>query len=434
MLAAVGTAWALFLGIGLMMLGNGLQGSLLGIRASLEGFATITTGLIMTGYFAGFLMGSVMGPRIVRRVGHIRAFAALASMASTSVLLHTVFLDAPTWVAMRVVTGFCYAGLYVVAESWLNHQATNETRGQLLSIYMVITYGGVGGGQFLLNLADPGGFQLFILVSVLVSLAVVPMLLSVQPQPTIEAPQPISLFGLYRISPLGVVSAFGTGIANGGLFGMGAVYAREAGYPVSEIALFMAAATFGGVALQWPIGRLSDRFDRRLVLTSVTLGAALAAYLAVSVTGTLAPALPGWSIFAVAALFGGLSLPMYSLGIAHTNDFLTPQQMVAASGGLLLVGGLGAILGPLAVSGVMQFVGPTGFFWALGTVHGLIGAFAIYRMMARRARPLAQQGAFVAYPRTSPMAATLTPETEPTEPGPATEDSADFLARDRDNG
>jgi len=415
MLAVVGTTWALFLGIGLMMLGNGLQGSLLGVRASLEGFTTITTGLVMTGYYAGFLAGSVMGPRMVRRVGHIRAFAALASLASTAVLLHTIFLDAPTWMAIRLVTGFCYAGLYVVAESWLNHQATNETRGQLLSIYMVITYGGVGGGQFLLNLADPGGFQLFILVSVLVSLAVVPMLLSIHPQPSIEAPQPISLFALYRISPLGVVSAFGTGIANGGLFGMGAVYAKTAGHSVPEIALFMAAANFGGVALQWPIGRLSDRFDRRLVLTFVTLGAAVAAFIAVSVTGVLAGTLPVWSIFVVAPLFGGLSLPMYSLGIAHTNDFLEPQQIVAASGGLVLVGGLGAILGPLAVSGVMQALGPTGFFWALGTVHGLIGAFAVYRMIARRARPLAEQGAFVAYPRTSPLAATLAPKMEETD-------------------
>lgn len=420
MLAAVGTTWALFLGIGLMMLGNGLQGSLLGVRASLEGFTTVATGLVMTGYYAGFLVGSVMGPRMVRRVGHIRAFAALASMASTAVLLHTIFLDAPIWMAMRLVTGFCYAGLYVVAESWLNHQATNETRGQLLSIYMVVTYCGVGGGQFLLNLADPGGFQLFILVSVLVSLAVVPMLLSVHPQPSIEAPQPISLVALYRISPLGVVSAFGTGMANGGLFGMGAVYATTAGFPVSGIALFMASATFGGVALQWPIGRLSDRFDRRLVLTCVTLAAAVAAYIAVSVTGPLAGALPAWSIFVVAALFGGLSLPMYSLGIAHTNDFLEPEQMVAASGGLLLVGGLGAIVGPLGVAGVMQAIGPTGFFWAMGTVHALIGAFAIYRMMARRARPLAAQGAFVAYPRTSPMAATLGPEAE-AEAAPAPE-------------
>lgn len=434
MLAAIGTTWALFLGIGLMMLGNGLQGSLLGVRASLEGFTTVTTGLIMTGYYAGFLVGSVMGPRMVRRVGHIRAFAALASMASTSVLLHTIFLDAPTWVAMRVITGFCYAGLYVVAESWLNHQTTNETRGQLLSIYMVVTYGGAGGGQFLLNLADPGGFQLFIVVSVLVSLAVVPMLLSVQPQPRIEAPRPISLFGLYRISPLGVVSAFGTGMANGGLFGMGAVYAKTAGFSVPEIALFMAAAIFGGVALQWPIGWLSDRFDRRLVLTGVTLGAAVAAYAAVSVTGVLAEVLPGWSIFVVAALFGGLSLPMYSLGIAHTNDYLEPDQIVAASGGLVLVGGLGAILGPLAVSTVMEALGPTGFFWAMGVVHALIGAFAVYRMTARRARPLAEQGAFVAYPRTSPMAATLAPEPEEAGLEPADDAAAASPSRDRDGG
>ena len=419
MVAAVASSWALFLGIALIMLGNGLQGTLLGVRASLEGFPTAITGLVMSAYFAGFLAGSTLVPHLVRRVGHIRVFAALASLASAAVLLHSVFVTPPSWGAMRLVTGFCFAGLYIVAESWLNDRATNETRGQLLSIYMVVMLAGMGAGQFLLNLADPKSFELFVLISVLVSLALIPILLTAAPAPEFQAPSPISLGQLYRISPLGVLGTLGTGMAQGGLVGMGAVFAKEVGFSIAEVSVFMAAALFGGVLLQWPVGRLSDRFDRRRLLTIVTFLAAICAIAASMVVGPFAELAPGWAIFALICVFGGMNMPMYSLTIAHTNDFLQPSQMVAASGSLVLVGGIGAAFGPVTLAGLMSVMGPTGYFWGLGLVHAAIGFFALYRMSRRAARPLEDQGAFVAVPpRASPVAAYLTPEGAETEAPP----------------
>ncbi|MDX1541975.1 MAG: MFS transporter, partial [Geminicoccaceae bacterium] len=342
MISALATSWALLLGMALLMLGNGLQGTLLGVRANLEGFSTTITGILMSGYFAGFLIGSVLAPRLVQRVGHARTFAALASLASTAILAHSVFVEPITWVLMRLVSGFCYAGLYVVAESWLNEQATNETRGQLLSIYMVVSLGGMGLGQILLNAADPAGSELFILVSVLVSLALLPMLLSVIPGPPIEVGgRRAGIRELLRASPTGVIGMFMTLTAQGAFTGMGAVYAGRAGLDVREISFFMGVMVLGGVLLQWPIGRLSDRFDRRRVMTCVTL---LAGLLAGSAT-LVEPSSP--LMLVLVGLYGGMAMPMYSLCIAYTNDYLNHDQMVEASGTLVLVAGLGASLGPV---------------------------------------------------------------------------------------
>ncbi len=426
MAGVVTTSWALFLGIALIMLGNGLHGSLLGVRASLEGFPTAVTGFVMSAYFVGFLAGSTLVPRLVRRVGHIRVFAALASLASVAVLVHAVYVTPPTWGAMRLLTGFSYAGLYVVAESWLNDRATNETRGRLLSIYMLVMLIGMGAGQLLLNLAHPGGFELFILVSVLVSLALVPILLTAAPAPEFRTPSPVSLRQLYRISPLGVVGALGTGMAQGGLVGMGAVFAKEAGLSLAEVSMFMAAAFLGGALLQWPIGRLSDRFDRRRVLTVVTFSAAVCALAATVVAGPFAEIAPPWILYLLIGLFGGMNMPMYSLTIAHTNDYLMPSQMVAASGSLVLVGGIGAAFGPVTLAGMMSGVGPTGFFWGLGLLHAAIGFFALYRMSRRAARPVEEQGTFVAVPpRASPVAAYLSPESGEAPGGSALAEGAE---------
>jgi MFS family permease len=405
------SSWALFLGLGLIMLGNGLQGSLLGVRATIEGFPVTVTGFVMSAYFAGFLAGSTMVPKLVRRVGHIRVFAALASLASIAVLFHAVFVSPAGWGAMRLVTGFSYAGLYIVAESWLNDRATNETRGQLLSFYMVIMLAGMGAGQFLLNLADPASFELFVLISVLVSLALIPILLTAAPAPDFQAPSAVSLRQLYRISPLGVVGTFGTVMAQGGLVGMGAVFATEAGLTIAEISIFMAAMLFGGVLFQWPIGRFSDRFDRRLVMTVVTFLAAICAIAAAFVVKPFAGTLPIWVLCTLIGILGGLNMPMYSLTLAHTNDFLEPSQMVAASGSLVLVGGIGAAFGPVTLAGLMTALGPAGFFWGLGLIHAAIGVFALYRMSRRASMPLDEQGTFVAVPpRASPVAAYLSPE------------------------
>lgn len=414
MFSAVSSVWALLLGIALLMLGNGLQGTLLGLRATLEGFPTAVTGLVMTGYYAGFLLGSTITPKIVGRVGHIRVFAALASLASAAALIYGIFVDPWVWGAVRLVTGFSYAGLFVVAESWLNDRATNETRGKILSVYMIITLGGMAAGQLLLNLADPRGIELFILISVLVSVALVPVSLTASPAPAFDAPRPVGLRQLYRISPLGVLGMLGTGLAQAIVFGMGAVYARGAGLSIAETSLFMGAILIGGMVLQWPVGWLSDIMDRRRVITGVSFMAALLAVAAATI-----PDLPGGGLLVLACLFGGMNLPLYSLCIAHTNDYLEPAQMVGASASLVLVGGFGAVLGPLAAAAAMAATGVDGFFLALAAVNGAIGVFALYRMTRRAATPVGEQGVFVAIPpRGSPMAAALNPE--------APEDAADW--------
>jgi MFS family permease len=400
MYVAVKAAWALLMSMGLLMLGNGLQGSLIGLRATLEGFSTQFAGLLMSAYFVGFLLGSTLTPKIVSKVGHVRVFAALASLASTMVLLHSVFVDPLLWFVMRVITGFCMAGLYIVAESWLNDLATNQTRGQLLSLYMVIVIGGMACGQLLLNVADPGGFELFILISVLLSFALLPVLLSVAPAPSFASAAPMGLRQLYHSSPLGVIGCMAVGLSNGAVVGMGVIYAELIGFALSDISMFMGLVLLGSVVLQWPIGHLSDKYDRRWVILVVTLLAALVALVAIP-----ASQLSANSLLAAAFLFGGLSFPMYSLCVSHTNDNLEPKQMVAASGSLVLAVGIGATLGPSTAAAAMGLAGPNGLFWFLAVVHAGVGVFALYRMTQRRAVPLDEQGHCVAIPATASQVA-----------------------------
>ena len=403
MFAAIASAWALLLGIALIMLGNGLQNTLLGVRATLEGFGTGIIGLVMTGYFVGFLSGSVIVPRLLAGVGHIRVFAALASLASGAALLHTVFVTPLSWFMIRVVTGFCFAGLYVVAESWINDAATNKTRGQLLSVYMIMVMGGMGSGQLLMNLYDPRGFELFVLVSVLVSFALIPITLSVGRAPVFETPEPIGVRALFRASPLGVAGAFLIGIAHGALFAMGPVYGVETGLAVDRLSLFIAMVLFGGLVLQWPIGWLSDRFDRRKVIVALAWTATGAAFVAG------AGGIDSYAVLiASTALIGGTSMPLYALSGAHTNDHLTPRQIVAASATLVLVGGIGLTMGPLLAASLMRLAGPPGLFWLLAIVHGCIGAYGLYRMVRRDPVPLDEQRSYQPVSlRTSPIVQAL---------------------------
>jgi MFS family permease len=387
MYTAVKASWALLLSIGLLMLGHGLQGSLIGLRATFEGFSTQIVGLLGSGYYIGFAMGSALVPKVVSKVGHVRVFAALASLASTMILIHPVVIDPTLWFLMRVVTGICMAGIYIVAESWLNDLATNKTRGQLLSLYMVIMIGGLAGGQLLLNVADPAGFQLFILVSVLLSLGILPVLLSAAPAPSFSAAAPMGIRQLYRTSPLGVAGCVVVGLSNGAVMGLGAVYAEQMGFPLADISLFMGLVLLGSVLLQWPIGHLSDKMDRRWVIVGVTMLAALVALVAIP-----ASQLSITSFLCVAFLFGGLSFPMYSLCVSHINDNLRPQELVAASGSMVLAVGVGAALGPTVAAAVMEVLGANGLFAFLVVVHAVVGVFGLYRMTRRAAVPLEDQG------------------------------------------
>ena len=386
----------------MITLGNGLQGTLLGVRASIEGFPTATTGVIMSCYYAGFLLGSLYTPKFVMRVGHIRVFAAFASLASAAVLMHAVFPIPVVWGAARLAAGISFAGMFVVAESWLNGQFTNDIRGKVLSIYMTVQYGGFIGGQFLLNLSSPEGFVLFILISILLSLSLVPILISSIPAPIFEQPQHVSLRDLAGISPLGVITGICVGIAHGALWGMGAVYAQEAGKSVAETSVFMAVFVLGGFILQWPMGILSDRIDRKRVIAVSAWLAVLLAGLCVWFSTHLM-----WLIF----IFGGITLPLYSISLAYTNDHLKPGQMVAASSTMILIYGMGAFLGPFLASLLMAFLGNWGIFLVQILSHAAVGAYAVYFLSREPALPHAEHAAFVSVPfRSSPMAAVLNPE------------------------
>jgi len=370
-------SWALFVGIAFIMLGNGLQTSLLGLRASMESFPTLIIGFVMSGYFLGILVGSILAPKLVQRVGHIRVFGAMSSLASISVLAHGLFIDPLFWTLMRFITGVCYAGVYVISESWLNDRASNQTRGKMLALYMLVVSLAMGGGQFLLNVADPAKIDLFILVSVVISLGLIPMLLTARPAPVFEMSSKMTLRELYRASHLAVIGNVLTGVAQGTLFGLGAVYAKQIGFSVAEISLFLAAFTLGGVLFQWPIGLLSDRLDRRLVLLTVaTLASALA---------LLTPLFPvhNYLFLASVMLLGGMTIPMYSLCIAHANDRLQPSEMVAASASLVMVSGLGLSTGPILISYFMSSTGPNSFFYGISIAFALLVLFGLYQIRER---------------------------------------------------
>lgn len=394
--------WALFCGIGLLMLGNGLQSTLVGIRSQSEGFSTTVTGLIMTAYFVGFLMGSRAVTTALRSVGHIRVFAGLASMTSTAVLAYVLAVNPVTWGLMRFVVGFCMSGLYVVAESWINDLATNRTRGRLLAVYMVVTMGGMALGQLLVNAGNPNSSELFIIASVLVSLSLVPITLSATSAPPTRTPVAMPLRELAALVPTGLAVSFLVGMAHGALIGMGAVYATIAGLRPSQVALFVGAPMVGGVVFQLPIGYLSDRVPRRGVMLAVATVAALAAAALLAVE-------PG-SVSGYLLMFvvGGMSFPLYSLGIAYANDWLEPEQVLGASAALVMTGGVGAVIGPLLAAGLILTLGVAQYFVALIVTHAAIVAFLSYRILTRAGLPLDEQDRFVPFPaRASAVAANL---------------------------
>lgn len=397
--------WTLLFGIGLLMVANGLQGSLLGIRAEAEGFAPASIGLIMSGFFVGLLLGSLWTPSAVRVVGHVRVFAAMSAIASVSILLHALFVDEISWWIIRCVTGFCYAGILVVAESWLNDRAPEETRGQVLALYMAVSFGGVAASQMLLTLASSEEATLYMLVSILISLAVVPLLLRSTPLPDIESGAPVSLKTVVRASPLGVFGMLIAGLANGTVFGMGAVYARSAGFSVPDTALFMALLTIGAAALQWPIGKLSDRFDRRVVMAVV---AALA--VAASLMATGISSIDSIYSFMLITLTGGLTLSIHSLSLAYTNSYLKPEQMVGASSSLVLILGAGSAVGPIVTGAALSMFGPPGFFLWLASCHASFVLFAIWRMRQRASLPSEEQIPFVPSPFQGAELTTAYPE------------------------
>jgi len=386
----------------LLMIGNGMQGTLLGIRGGIESFSTLEMSIVMSAYFVGFLGGSRMAPGMIRRVGHVRVFAAVASMISAVMILYPTFPNIVIWSIGRVLIGFCFSAVYVTAESWLNNAATNENRGQALSLYMIVQTMGIVIAQALLLTADPSGFVLFVIPSVLVSLAVTPILLSISPTPAFDTTKPMSLRSLVTVSPLGCVGMFLLGGVFSAQFGMASVYGAEAGLSVAQISIFVATFFVGSVLLQYPIGWISDRMDRRLLIVITSIIGAAGSILGM-MFGHMFPVL-----LVAAFVVGGMSNPLYSLLIAHTNDFLEHEDMAAASGGMLFINGLGAIMGPIITGWMMgTALGPGGFYLFTAVLFIVLAVYATYRATVRPAVPVDETGNYVPM---SPAATTIAAE------------------------
>ncbi|MEO9865009.1 MAG: MFS transporter [Yoonia sp.] len=374
-------SWALFLGMFMLMIGNGLQGTLLGLRGEVEGFSTLEISIVMSAYFLGFLGGSRFTPKMIGKVGHVRVFAALASTISAVLIAYPVLTEPWAWILGRTVIGFCFCGVYITAESWLNDSSDNENRGQALSIYMIVQMAGIVSAQYLVTLGDISGYVLFIVASMLVSLAFAPILLSAGRIPEFGTAKPMSIKQLIKTSPLGSVGMFLLGGVFAAQFGMSAVYGQRVGLTVGQISVFISAIYISALVFQYPIGWLSDRIDRRILIVGLGAfgaGGCLVAYGAGAIVEDSFVA-----IVIGGVIMGGTSNPLYALLIAYTNDYLEKEDMAGASGGLLFVNGVGAVSGPLILGWMMDQVGPGGYWMFLLVLMAGIALYALFRMTQR---------------------------------------------------
>lgn len=409
MLSALPAVAALLLGVAFLMLGNGLQSTLLGVRGAIESFSAVEIGLVMSGYYLGFALACLFGAAIIERVGHIRTFAAFASLASAAAIVHAVFVDPWSWIALRALTGACFAGLYMVIESWLNDRIPNEQRGSLMAVYMIVNLGAIAASQQLLNISDPAGFELFVVASVLVSLAALPVALT---SSSVPEPVPSDRMGfgeLYLISPLGTMGAFVIGLANGAMWGLVPLAGVRFGLSTAAVATLMSLIVLGGVAFQWPTGWLSDRIDRRKVIVLVTAIMAASCAALYVVEGQNLNLL-----FALAFVFGGMSLVFYPLIAAHTNDRVEDVDRVQAVATLLLILGIGAAIGPLLGALTMDWFGAPSVFLFMGGVMVLFLIFALLRIRDGDAATEEERSRFEPVIPT-PTTAILDPRIDPDE-------------------
>ena len=394
-------SWALFTGFGLIIVSHGFQGNLLGIRAVLEEFNYIATGTMMSGYFIGYFVGANMVPNLVSKVGHIRVFAAFASIASLSALVHAVFVDPYVWTISRFLTGFSMIGIFIIVESWLNDRATNKTRGKVLSIYMLVTYLGMSMGNLLLNVSSPKNYEPFIMISLLFSIALVPILLTKRKPPKFKKTSSIKIKELFKISPFGSFSTFCSGFIFSAMLTMLSVYAVTMNLSVFEISVLLVGVTLAGALFQWPIGSLSDSYDRRLIIIGCCIFASFFTILSIFYSGLsfnnlLAEEMLRFNYFSVGTgmdktklfifiiLLAGMILPLFSLNLALVNDYIPKEKFVAAGGGLNIIFGLGAIGGPIICSVLMSLFGPNGFFIHLLFFLLVMSLFGIFRMTRRK--------------------------------------------------
>mgnify|MGYP001252034799 CR=1 FL=1 len=412
-------SWALFAGYFVLMIAHGFQGNLLGVRSVIEEFNFLATGAIMSGYFIGYFSGANSIPKFVGKVGHIRVFAAFASMASLSILLHAIFVNPIVWTLARFISGFSIVAIFIVMESWLNDRANNRTRGQLLSIYMFITLTGLALGTLLLNFSSPEKYEPFILISLLLSSALIPILLTKRKAPKFKKLGYIDIKGLYKTSPLATFSMFCTGLIHSALFSLGAVYAALMNFTLFEISLVLFLVTISGGIFQWPIGYYSDKSDRRVIIIFCTFAAALFSFLAIIASGSslenmyLATnvGIDKIMFFIYISLYAGMAVPLFTLNLAYINDYIPKEKFVAAGGGMQIIFGMGAMGGPFLCSLLMNKFGSNGFFVHLLFFHLIIGLFGLYRITKRNYKDN-PESTFTPLPRNiTPLGIELDPTT-----------------------
>lgn len=398
---------SLLLGIALLMVGAGGLTTALAFRMGVAGLPSTAVGIVTSMYFIGLVLGTGYCHRLISNVGHIRAFAALGSVMSAATLAHALSADPWVWGALRFIVGFTTVGMYMCTESWLNEKSSNEIRGQVFSLYQVVLYLGQGAGQFMINIPDAHGSILFIFASILMSLAILPVAITRVSAPELPKPVRFRLGRLWGISPTGMTASLASGGVMGAFYGLGALFAQKAGLETSDTSLFMGAVIIGGLVLQWPIGKLSDMFDRRRVMVGVSFATVLICYAMMDKNAN-----NGSGLLALGALFGGLSFTLYPLAVAYTNDYIGPEDRVPASGGLMIAYGIGASLGPAAGAVFMDMLGPSGLFVFIGGVALLLMVFILWRITQRQAPPLAEQGDYQSMQRTSPVVYEMYPEQE----------------------
>lgn len=398
MLASLANVRTFLLAIFMIMAGSGFLSTLIAVRLEKAGTSALVIGLVATAYFAGLTVGSLRASRIISSYGHIRAFAAFVSVFSASSLAYGIDDSAAFWLVLRFIDGLMISGVYICLESWLNERSDGSSRSSVLAGYMVALYSGQAAGQFLLNAGKDAPALPFMFSAILLSLAVLPVVLTQVAQPAIERHKPLSVRRMYQISPLGFVGVIATGVMLGAFYAMGPVFAQRLGMNLSSVALFTSCVIAGGVLLQWPLGALSDRFDRRRIIIATFLGAAVFAFV-IALFAT-----PGLHIFALGAVFGGLTFALYPLCVAHSNDHIDGNERVGLSGGLVLAYSLGAVAGPMLGSIGVAIGGPAGLFAVIGLVALLATLFGLWRMFASDPVPSEDQGAWHTLPRTTPMA------------------------------
>lgn len=417
MLSTLRLVSSLLLGVAFLMVGAGGLSTILAFRMGVAEHPSTVVGLVTSMYFIGIVLGASPCHRLISNVGHIRAFAALGSLMSAATLAHALTPDPWVWGALRFVVGFTTVGMFMCTESWLNEKSSNEIRGQIFSLYQVVLYMGQGAGQFLINIPDQFGSVLFILTSVLMSLAILPVAMTRVSAPELPKPVRFRLARLWGISPTGMTASMASGVVMGAFYGLGALFAQKVGLTTSQTAQFMGAVIIGGLVLQWPIGKLSDTFDRRRVIIGVAVATTIICFVIMN-----KDVHNGTGLLALGALFGGLSFTLYPLAVAYMNDYVEADDIVPASGGLVMAYGIGAAIGPIAGALIMDIMGPPGLFIFIGAVTVSLMFFIMWRITQRASLPNDEQGDYQVMQRTSQVVYEFYPETDNSEEAEDPED------------